>query len=187
MKKMETKKSFSKIFLFITCSALIPLQSYAQAKQYYTVSEALTYLFPKSEKIDFEKKSLTQKQIQSLKKELKQENIRQNWTLYKATTKGQVDGYAIIDNVKGKELPITYIVSISPKGDIKEVEILVYRESHGGQVKNKVFRDQFVGKTLQDTLQVGQDIQHVSGATISSRSLATGAKKLLKIWNLFYK
>jgi H+/Na+-translocating ferredoxin:NAD+ oxidoreductase subunit G len=44
-------------------------------------------------------------------------------------------------------------------------------------VRAKRFRDQFLGKTAADPIVVGKDIDVVSGASISSRSIALGVKR----------
>lgn len=88
-------------------------------------------------------------------------------------------GYGIVDNVRGKTREITYLVALTPAGEVSSVDILVYRESHGGEVESDVFTDQFKGKKAGDRLTPGRDIRNVSGATISSRSVAAGVARVL--------
>lgn len=173
--------------LFILSLVLSACPSISFAQHYYAPKEVLAYLFPDSKTVVFEKKSLAPKQVDSIRKSLRTKDIKTDWTIYIAKSKNKTDGYAIIDNVIGKEKPITYVVSISPEGVVNEVEILEYRESHGGQVKNKAYRKQFVGKSPSDPLQIGRDIRHVSGATISSKSIAFGVKRALMVWEVLYK
>lgn len=168
-------------------SLIYPSLTHAQSATYFTKAEILSHFFAASEKVDFEKFSLTAVQITGLKKKLAVANIPASWTIYTARTKNRTDGYAIIDHVKGKEEPITFALCISPDGKLREVEILQYRESHGGAVKNKSFRKQFVGKSATSPLKIGQDIQNVSGATISSRNLAAGVKRALAVWSILYQ
>lgn len=94
-----------------------------------------------------------------------------------------VVGYGIMDNVKGKNQPITYMTIFDTLGDVLDVNILVYRESHGGEVQNESFRRQFRGKNSTSKLEVGKDIKSISGASISSRSITNGVKKIIKIFN----
>ena len=54
---------------------------------------------------------------------------------------------------------------------------MVYREPRGDEVRDPRFRKQFEGKTAQDPLRLGRDIDAVSGATVSSASLATGVHR----------
>jgi transcriptional regulator of nitric oxide reductase len=91
---------------------------------------------------------------------------------------GGTAGWAFIDNVKGKSRPITYLVCFDREAKILDIEILEYRESHGGEVAADMFRAQFRGKSDADRLLVGRDIRNISGATISVRSVTKGTKAL---------
>ena len=99
---------------------------------------------------------------------------------------GAITGYAIIDNEIGKHLPITYIVGISPAGKVTQVEIMVFREVRGWEVREKKFTSQFESKQLTDPMRVGRDIGNMSGATLSSISIAKGVKRDLYLWQHFY-
>jgi hypothetical protein len=50
-------------------------------------------------------------------------------------------------------------------------------EPYGDEVRSDRFRAQFQGKTAGDPITAGKDIDIVSGATISSRSMALGVKR----------
>lgn len=176
-----------KYFLLISIYFLLIFSSSINAQQYYTVPEVLKYLFPHAEKVDFEKKSLSKEQLKKIRQHIKSRDLREKWTIYIARSKDKIDGYAIIDNVMGKEMPITYVVSITPDGQVREVEVMIYRESHGGQIKNKTFRKQFIGKNSQNPLKVGHGITNISGATISVKHISFGVKRVLAVWNEFYK
>ena len=60
---------------------------------------------------------------------------------------------------------------------VERVEIMVYREPRGDEVRDVRFRKQFQGKTSQDPLRLNRDIDAVSGATVSSASLAVGVRR----------
>lgn len=159
----------------------------ASAERYYSVPEVLQHLFPNSKTVAPEKRTLTDEQLHAVIAILHSNDVKKVWTIYAAKTDKRIDGYAIVDNVLGREKPITYVVSISPDGGVLEVEIIEYRESHGGEVKNQAFRRQFVGKTSKDALRIDQDIRHVSGATISSKSIAFGVKRALAVWAALFR
>ncbi len=97
---------------------------------------------------------------------------------------GAVAGYGLLDNVRGKSRDITYLVVVDTLGAVVSVEILVYRESHGGEISAPAFRGQFRGKRHGDPLVPGRDIRTISGATISSRSVTAGVVKLLAAFGL---
>ena len=67
---------------------------------------------------------------------------------------------------------------------MKQVEILAYRESHGGEVRLPAWRRQFVGKTAASPLRVGDDIANISGATLSCTHVTDGVRRIVAIVEL---
>ncbi len=96
----------------------------------------------------------------------------------------EVAGYAIIDDVKGKDQPITYCVIVDEKLAVKSVEILAYREPYGGEIQNSSWLKQFFGKQPNDELRQGREVKNITGATISSRAITLGVKKLLALLHI---
>ena len=88
-------------------------------------------------------------------------------------------GWLIVDEVIGKHEMITYALGLSPDGAIKGIEILTYVESYGHEVSQAPWRQQFVGKRWGAPLQLGVDVQNLSGATLSCKHLTDGVKRLL--------
>lgn len=100
---------------------------------------------------------------------------------YTVKINGATVGYGIVDDVKGKSKPITYLLMVDASLNIKDIEVLVYREPYGGEVQYEAFRRQFRGKNGGDRLRVGSDIKNISGATISSNSVTNGVRRLLAV------
>ncbi|QQR80804.1 MAG: FMN-binding protein [Deltaproteobacteria bacterium] len=149
-------------------------------------ADVLKTIFQSSQEIVSEKHTLSADQKLILLKSLGTPVTKDEWTFYVAKTAGQVDGYAMIDHELGKMEPITFMTAFNKDGSVKAVEILVYREPYGSEVHEKKFVKQYEGKKNTDVLRVGQDIQNMTGATISSRSVTIGVKRDLAIWNIFY-
>lgn len=95
--------------------------------------------------------------------------------------------FALVDEVKGKTQQITYSVLFQPDGKIADLDVLVYRESYGGEIDYKVFRNQFAGKSAEQKPVWGKSIRNISGATISCRSVTTGAQKLTDLFEFIRK
>ena len=93
-------------------------------------------------------------------------------------------GWFIVDDVIGKHEFITFAVGITAGGAVKGVEIMEYRETYGGEVRNPAWRAQFTGKTKAAPLKLDEDIKNISGATLSSRHIAEGVKRLLAVQDL---
>jgi len=102
---------------------------------------------------------------------------------YEIKNEDEIIGYALLDNVKGKVKPITYLIIFNTDLSIKKVEIIKYREEHGGEVENEFWLSQFKSKTIDSNLQLDNDIDGISGATISVKSIINGVKRLLYLIN----
>ena len=107
--------------------------------------------------------------------------------VWEARSGAQRVGWFIVDRVLGKHEMITYAVALSPDGAVKRVEILEYRETYGGEIRNPAWRQQFVGKRFGSVLQLGKDIRNISGATLSSRHVTDGIRRLLVTYQLLLR
>lgn len=96
-----------------------------------------------------------------------------------ADSTGTPRGYAVITEERGKYLPITFMVGVTTELRVRDVAVLVYRESRGGDVKRKRFLAQYRGKRARDAIDSNRDIINISGATISVRSMNAGVKRVL--------
>lgn len=93
--------------------------------------------------------------------------------------------YALIDEQNGQHEPITFGVKLRPDATIERIEVMIYREAYGDGVRAESFRGQFDGLSFKNPMRAGKEIQIVSGATISTRALAIGARRasaLLATW-----
>jgi len=91
-------------------------------------------------------------------------------------------GYLIIDRVIGKHEAIRFAVGINANGTIKQIEILEYSESYGYEVREASWRKQFIGKSAASPLQLNVDINNISGATLSSRHLTEGVRRIMTMY-----
>jgi hypothetical protein len=96
-------------------------------------------------------------------------------------------GWFIVDEVVGKHEFITYAAGLNADGSVKQIEIMDYRETYGGQIRDQKWRAQFVGKTSKSTLKLGSDIKNISGATLSCRHITDGVKRLLAFYEIALK
>jgi len=91
-------------------------------------------------------------------------------------------GWFIVDQVIGKHELITYALGIDAHGAVRGIEVLEYRENYGHEIRAAAWRRQFTGKTAGDPLRLEQDIQNISGATLSCRHVTEGVKRLLALY-----
>jgi hypothetical protein len=93
-------------------------------------------------------------------------------------------GWFLVDEVLGKHEFITYAVRLAADGAVQQVEILTYRETYGGEIRNAAWRAQFKGRTARSPLRLDQDIKNISGATLSCRNVTDGIKRLLATYDV---
>jgi hypothetical protein len=96
-------------------------------------------------------------------------------------------GWFIVDEVVGKHEFITYAAGLNADGSVKQIEIMDYRETYGGQIRDQKWRAQFVGKNSKSTLKLDSDIKNISGATLSCRHITDGVKRLLAFYDIALK
>jgi Na+-translocating ferredoxin:NAD+ oxidoreductase RnfG subunit len=153
---------------------------------YLTEEQALKLLFPKSQQVRAEELRLTPDQKARIQEKIGWKFPEESFRAFKAQSNGKVDGYAVIQETIGKHRPITYIVGVTPDGKVSDVEILVYRESKGSEVRMKRFNSQYEGKTPLDPIRINKDIINITGATMSVRSVSAGVKRALVLVDEFY-
>jgi Na+-translocating ferredoxin:NAD+ oxidoreductase subunit G len=146
---------------------------------YYSTRSVLSAFFPKSERVTYRTLVLDGPARARVVRRLGYAPALDRYTVFVALTQGKVDGYAIIDEEKGLHEPITFATKLSPQGAVERVEIMVYREQRGDEVRDPRFRKQFEGRTSQDEMRIAHDIDAVSGATISSASLTVGVRRAI--------
>lgn len=153
---------------------------------FLTEEAALKSVFPEADKIV--------KNVHAFSSEEKKRiELQSGWVLSETTVtvhqgflNGQPQGWAIVTEEIGKFKPITFIVKVSNEGKVERVEVMVYREAVGSEVRRQRFARQFKGKTARDPLRINRDILNITGATMSVQAITAGVKKVLVILDELY-
>lgn len=146
----------------------------AQATVYLTPEQAQAVMFP-GETLKPSFRMLDAGQIEAIRKASGVSPLSRQLRAWRASS----GGWLIVDEVIGKHEFITFAVALNASGTLKSMEILDYRESYGGQVRDPRWRAQFVGKRAGVPLQLGSEIKNISGATLSSKHVTDGVRRLL--------
>ena len=152
------------------------------ATSYLTLEQAQQVIFPGAKLIEAFV-TLTDAQQQQVERTTSVNVPRKEIKVWRVST----GGFFIVDEVVGKHEFITYAIGLNADGSVKQIEILDYRESYGYEIRNRNWRQQFVGKTNADTLRLDQDIRNISGATLSCRHLTEGVRRLLASYAIALK
>ena len=156
-------------------SAIAPVH----AVQYATAEEAARRAFPEATAFKERDIQLTADEMKALPADA---GIAARAVRFRALTALQGDkpiGIIVLDAVIGKFDLIDYAVGLDPSGKLRCVEILAYRESHGYEVRLPAWRKQFVGKDKRDKLRVSEDINNISGATMSTTHVTDGVRRIV--------
>lgn len=169
--------------LFLLPVAVLAAPAYAA--DYLTLAQAQAQLFPSAKRFVDQTLKFTDDQRDRIKAAA---GVRQRWDeqkVWRAERDGVLLGWLILDEVIGKHEFIAYATAISPDGHVLGVEIMSYRESHGGEVRDASWRKHLVGKTLADPFKLDRDVPNISGATLSCRNVLDGVKRLLVLHKFF--
>lgn len=149
------------------------------ATEYLSVQEAQHLCFPTAASFEPAHIIYTEDQIRRIEAATGEKIHTKGLQMWKAVSGGELLGYFIVDYVVGKHLVIDYAVALTPDERIKDVEVLQYRESYGGEIRNSDWLKQFVGKNSESKLMLNDDIINIGGATLSSRHVTEGIKRVL--------
>jgi FAD:protein FMN transferase len=177
-----------KVILLLTASAACATLNAqaASAQTFLTLEQAPKAVFPEADSFDQRKIASTPElRAEVLKLAGRKPSIWEPfYYAYIARRGGELIGYAIVCEEIGRDRPITFIVAANPDGSVKDVAVMSYRETRGGEVRYPAFTRQFKGKSLKNPIQGQGDIRNITGATLSVRAMATGVRKALAVIQL---
>jgi hypothetical protein len=155
-------------------------------EEFMTEEEALKAVMPKSQRVRKELLRLTAEKKELIEQRIGWKFPEDSFELYIGQTGDKIDGYAMVHHTIGKYKPMTYMVGVDAKGICTDVELLVFRDAKGSEVRTKRFNSQYDGKTVTDPIRINKDIINISGATMSVRSMSAGVKRVLVLVDEFY-
>jgi FMN-binding domain len=154
------------------------------AADYLSVEEAQRALFPQADQFAEVALALSPAQHQQVAALAGEQPPHRSIRAFKALKGSELLGYVFIDEVIGKEDFITYAAGIDATGKLGPLEVLSYRESHGGEIRNESWRRQFAGRAQLTQVRVQTDIKNIAGATLSCSHVTEGVRWLLALWQV---
>jgi Na+-transporting NADH:ubiquinone oxidoreductase subunit NqrC len=154
----------------------------AFATQYLTPEQAQKLMFPEADAFKPQPLALDAAQMRQVEQLSGLQARSVQWRAVGAYKADKLLGYMVLDDVVGKFELISYAVGVNPDASIRQVEILTYRESHGGEVRLPAWRKQFVGKTAKGGgLSIGAGVANISGATLSCTHVTDGVRRIAAV------
>ncbi len=154
------------------------------AAEYLSVEAAQKALFPEADGFTDLALTLNEAQRAQIASLAGAQPPHRSLRIWKALRRGELVGYVLIDEVIGREDFITYAVGIDGTGRLSALEVLAYRESHGGEIRNAAWRRQFAGRQGLTEVRVRTDIQNIAGATLSCEHVTAGVRWLMALWQV---
>ena len=161
-------------------------QEMSMAEVFMTEGEGIKIMFPKSERVRKDLIRLNSEKKSQIEERIGWKFPEEEFEVYVGETGTRVDGYAVVQNTIDKHKPMTYMVGVDGQGSISDIELLIFREARGSEVRQKRFNSQYEGKTVLDPVRINKDIINISGATMSVRSMSAGIKRVLVLVDEFY-
>lgn len=172
------------VFL-LPVAAVLAVPAPASATAYLSVEQAQHALFPLAKSFVEQTLKFDDAQKDRIKAAAGTRQRSDTQKVWRVERDGILQGWFFVDDVIGKHDFITYAVAVSPEGKVLGVEVLVYRETHGGQIRDASWRKHLVGKTLADPFKLDEDVPNITGATLSCRNVMDGVKRLLTLHRLY--
>ncbi len=155
---------------------------------YTTPGRALREIFEHVTRVDTVTARLSAEELGRLRDRLGFAVASDTVTVYEPRdSTGALIGYAVIGDEVGKYRPITFMVGTRPDLAVRGVEVLVYRESRGGEIRHARFLRQYRGKDPADPIRTNRDVLNVAGATLSVNAMNRGVKRALVTLELLRK
>jgi Na+-translocating ferredoxin:NAD+ oxidoreductase RnfG subunit len=162
-------------------AALLPVPIVVAA-DYLSVDAAQRTIFPQADAFREVLLPQTPEQMQAVAARAGPQPPHGVVRIWTAMRGGVLLGHVFVDEVIGRQSLITYAIGIDANGALLNLEILAYRESHGGEIRNAAWRAQFDRRESLEQLRFRTDIKNISGATLSSEHVTQGVRWLLALW-----
>ena len=162
-------------------AALLPIPIVVAA-DYLSVEAAQKSIFPQADAFQEILLPQTPEQLQAVSARAGPQPPHGMIRVWSASRSGVLLGHVFVDEVIGRQSLITYALGIDVDGALVDLEIMAYRESHGGEIRNPAWRAQFSHRDALEQLRFRADIKNISGATLSSEHVTQGVRWLLALW-----
>lgn len=160
--------------LLLTIAFALPAQAQSDRAQV-----ALKKLFPQAERFTPKDVFLTEEMAARLQTLARAKISERMVTFYAASAGGQTLGYAALHTHKVRTKNETLAVAFEPDGRLRRIDVALFLEPQEYEPPPK-WLAQFKSATTSSRLTVGDDLDGITGATLSARGAAETARWLLQ-------
>lgn len=156
------------------------------AKVFYAKDEALKLAFPDADQVEMRTFFLTNDELAWAEQMARTRIESKLFTLYMGKKRGAIIGYAAIDTHIVRTLPETFMVVLSPQGQVRTVVVLAFHEPTE-YFPSERWLAQFHNEKLSPDLWVGQHIAGIAGSTLTAQAMTQGIRKVLALFEILIK
>jgi Na+-translocating ferredoxin:NAD+ oxidoreductase RnfG subunit len=162
-------------------SILISLTTTLSAKVLISPIDAMKENYGKNSTIVKKNILLSNEDFKKIQKEANTKLSTKIYRIYRAKKGTKTLGYGILINkkVRSKNGVVMYLIK---DGVLKGIEIIAFNEPHE-YIPNKTWQEQFKDIQTNKMLHLSRDIETITGATLSARSVTDGSRIAFAIYN----
>ena len=157
----------------------------AAGEVFLTVEEALELAFGEEAEVEKRTVYLTEEQRALVEGLLGDELPSGVARPYVATVEGEIVGVAWFDSHRVRTLRETLMFVVTPQVTVRRLEVLAFGEPRE-YLPPARWMAQFVGRGLDDELQLGRGIKRIAGATLSARATVDAARRSLALHSILF-
>ena len=162
---------------------LTTLVTVSEAKVFSTRQDAVKNAFPEADNVQTRTIILTDEQHQQIERLATVPFDAKIVTLYTAYQGTDIIGYSVIETRIVRTLPGSFLVALSPTGEVKTVMAVAFHEPEEYLPTERWLR-QFDHKSLRPELQVQKDIRGIAGVTLSAQTVTNAVRSVLAFFQV---
>lgn len=166
--------------LLVPVLAVLALTPAARAVVFASREETLTRVFPPPATVERRTYFLTVPQQEEASRRAQAKIDSSLVVAYVGQKGGELLGTAYFDTHRVRTMPETICVVVLPDGSIGSVEVLSFGEPED-YLPRPAWLRLFERRKLDGELSVGRGLANVTGATLTTRAIAAGARRVLAL------
>lgn len=156
------------------------------ARVFMTQEQALKLAFPDACSIERKTVFLSDSDVGEIQKKAKSRVESRVVTYYVGKSTDGVMGFAFFQTHVVRTMPEIFMAVVESNGRLRFVEILAFYEPED-YLPPKRWLDLLGGKMLNDKLWVKRGVRNIAGATLSTRAITAGIRRVLATFEVVVK
>lgn len=167
-------------------AALAGTAAPAAAAVLCTRDSALARAFGRDARAEPRTVYLTEAQVDSIRHLARARYDSPRLTYWVASRRDSLAGYAYIDTHPVRSMLETVFVAVSPDGRVLRMDVLAFHEPED-YLPSRRWLDRLAGRTLSPRLRPGDQVDGISGATLSARAATEALRRVLALHAVLHR